>query len=68
LATAELAYQAACTADPQNALLLWQRQENLRQAGRIADADELLRQLVNKQWPARFADVQQRARWQLEAR
>jgi hypothetical protein len=65
LDTAERAYAVACAGEPGDALLLWDRAQNLRQAGRTAEADALLRKLADGQWPAQFAPLRELARSQL---
>jgi hypothetical protein len=65
LATAERAYAAACAAAPEDALLVWDRAINLRDVGQSAEADKLFHRLAEGDWPAKYADVRQRARWQL---
>jgi hypothetical protein len=64
-AMAERAYAAACAAEPGDALLLWERARNLRQAGRTTESVALLRRLVDEEWPRDTARVRDRARWQL---
>ncbi len=64
-AMAERAYAAACAAEPGDALLLWERARNLRQAGRTTESVALLRRLVDEEWPGDAARVRDRARWQL---
>jgi hypothetical protein len=61
-ATAERAFQAACAAAPDNAMLLWQRSANLRQSGRTSEADKLVRQLAEQEWPENYAHLQRQAR------
>ncbi len=65
LDTAERAYAVACAGEPGDALLLWDRAQNLRQAGRTAEAGALLRKLADGQWPAQFAPLRELARSQL---
>jgi tetratricopeptide (TPR) repeat protein len=62
---ADRAYAAACEHDPDDALLVWQRAQNLRQAGKADEADALLHRLADGQWHEQYAPVQARARWQL---
>jgi tetratricopeptide (TPR) repeat protein len=67
-ALADQAYAAAFEAEPTNADVLWERAQNLRRAGREAEARPLLRQLAEGDWEPRFAGVRAQARWQLEGR
>jgi hypothetical protein len=60
---ANRSFAAACEHDPDNALLLWRRAMNLRQAGWAAD--ECFRRLADGQWPEQYQWVRERARWQL---
>ncbi len=60
---ADRSFAAACEQDPDNALLLWQRAMSLRQAG--WDADALLHQLADGEWPEQYQWVRERAKWQL---
>jgi Tfp pilus assembly protein PilF len=68
LALADRSYKAAFEAEPTNAQLLWDRAQNLRQAGRLDEAQKLLRQLAEGSWQPRFQGLQTQARWQLERR
>src|SRR5262249_37180451 len=68
LALADQALASAFAAEPTNAQLLWDRAQNLRQAGRLAEAPQLLRQLADGSWQPRFESVQRQARWQLSNR
>jgi Tfp pilus assembly protein PilF len=62
---ADRALAAACAAEPTNAQLLWDRAQNLRQAGKAVEAQKLYRQLAEGQWQPRFTWVQAQARRQL---
>jgi predicted Zn-dependent protease len=64
---AERAYAVAAVADPDNARLLWDRAQNLRQAGHAGQADELFRALAGRDWPGEYRGIRTRARWQLES-
>jgi ferric-dicitrate binding protein FerR (iron transport regulator) len=66
LTLADRALRAAFEAEPTNAQFLWDRAENLRQAGRLAAARALYRQLAEAAWQPRFAGLQEQARWRLE--
>jgi tetratricopeptide (TPR) repeat protein len=59
---ADRAYTAAFEAEPTNAQILWDRAQNLRQAGRRAEAQALFRQLADGTWQPRFAWLQSQAR------
>ncbi len=67
-ALADRAYVAAFEAEPTDAQILWDRARNLRQAGRLSDAQALLRQLADGDWQPRFNGLRDQARWQLEGR
>ena len=49
-----------------NAQVLWDRAENLRQAGRTAAAHRVYRQIADGTWQPRFATLKERAKWALE--
>jgi Tfp pilus assembly protein PilF len=66
LALADRAWRAAFEAEPTNAGLLWERAQNLRQAGQLAQARALYRQLAEGDWQPRFAGLKAQARWALE--
>jgi ferric-dicitrate binding protein FerR (iron transport regulator) len=63
---ADRAYAAACEHDPDNALLLWQRAQNLRGTSRAAESLPLLRQLAEGEWPKSYQWIRAQARWQLD--
>jgi ferric-dicitrate binding protein FerR (iron transport regulator)/predicted Zn-dependent protease len=63
---AERAYAVAAAADPENAQLLWDRAQNLRQAGQAEEAEQLFRTLAGRDWPTAYRGISARARWQLE--
>jgi tetratricopeptide (TPR) repeat protein len=63
---AERAYAVAAAADPDNAQLLWDRAQNLRQAGHAAQAEGLFRTLAGRDWRS-SPGIRTRARWQLES-
>jgi tetratricopeptide (TPR) repeat protein len=63
---ADRAYTAAFEAEPTNAQILWDRAQSLRQNGRQAEAQKVLRQIVEGDWQPRFDWVRSQARWQLE--
>jgi tetratricopeptide (TPR) repeat protein len=63
---AERAFAAVCAAEPADGQLAWDRAQNLRQAGRVAEADALLRKLADDK--AVSASLRDRVRWQLGER
>ena len=63
---ADRAYAAAFEAEPTNAQILWDRAQNLRQAGQSVEAARLLRQIAEGRWQPRFTWLQTQAKWQLE--
>jgi predicted Zn-dependent protease len=67
LGLADRAYQAACESEPTNADYLWDRAQNLRQAGKAPEAQRVLRQIAEGRWQPRFQPTQARARAQLGA-
>ncbi len=66
LELADRAYAVAAAATPDNARLLWDRAQNLRQAGRKEQAAELFRALAGRDWP-NAPGIRTRAQWQLES-
>ncbi len=68
LKQADLALASAFAVEPTNAQILWDRAQNLRQAGNVAEANKLLRQLAEGTWQPRFQALQLQARWQLDRR
>jgi ferric-dicitrate binding protein FerR (iron transport regulator) len=65
---ADRAYRAAFEAEPTDAQLLWDRAQNLKRSGKLAEANKLLRQIVDDNWQPRFNWLKAQARWQLEGR
>jgi tetratricopeptide (TPR) repeat protein len=65
---ADRAYQAAFEREATNAQLLWDRADNLKQAGRLVQANALYRQIAEGDWQPRFATLKTQARWMLEGR
>jgi cytochrome c-type biogenesis protein CcmH/NrfG len=61
---ADLAYIAAFDAEPTNAQILWDRAQNLQQAGKTAEARQVFRQIADRQWQPRFNWIKEQARWQ----
>jgi tetratricopeptide (TPR) repeat protein len=68
LELADRAFTAAFEAEPTNAQLLWDRAQNLREAGKTVEANRLLRQLAEGTWQPRFQGLQAQARWQVKGR
>jgi tetratricopeptide (TPR) repeat protein len=68
LELADRAYRAAAEAEPSNADVLWERSQNLEQAGKPTEARRLLRQLADTTWADQYQPVQQQARRQLQGR
>jgi predicted Zn-dependent protease len=60
---ADRAYTLAFAGEATNAQILWDRAQNLQQAGRIEQARQLYRQLADGTWQPRFQGLQQQARW-----
>ena len=65
---ADRAYQAAFERESTNAQVLWDRADNLRQAGRLSRANGLYRQIAEGDWQPRFASLKTQALWMLEAK
>jgi ferric-dicitrate binding protein FerR (iron transport regulator) len=65
---ADRAFAAAFAAEPTDAQILWDRAQNLRQAGKRPEADKLVRLLADGTWQPRFQALQAQARWHLEGR
>jgi tetratricopeptide (TPR) repeat protein len=63
---AERAYTAASESEPTNAQILWDRAQNLRQSGKLTEAQKLYRQLAEGDWQPRFNWLRTQAKWQLE--
>ncbi|HKI38357.1 MAG TPA: VIT domain-containing protein [Gemmataceae bacterium] len=68
LGLADRAYAAAFEAEPTDAQILWDRAQNLCQAGKTTEAQKLYRQLAEGDWQPRFNWVRTQAKWQLEKR
>jgi hypothetical protein len=62
---ADRAFAAAFAAQPTDAQILWDRAQNLRQAGKQPEARKLLQQLAEGTWQPRFQALQAQARWHL---
>jgi tetratricopeptide (TPR) repeat protein len=62
---ADKAYVVAAESEPNNPLILWDRARLLRQAGKTDDADRLLKQIADGDWPTWYHGVRDRARWQV---
>jgi tetratricopeptide (TPR) repeat protein len=65
LELADRAFAAAYAAEPTNAQILWDRAQNLRQAGKMLEAQQLFRQIAEGRWQPRFQGLQSQARLQL---
>lgn len=65
---ANLAFAAAFESEPTNPQLLWDQAENLRQAGKLSEAQNVLRRIADGQWQPRFNWLQTQARAQLTGR
>ncbi len=65
---ADRAYRAAYEREATNAQLLWDRADNLKQAGRLVQAQTLYRQIAEGDWQPRFATLKTQARWLLEGK
>jgi tetratricopeptide (TPR) repeat protein len=65
---AERAYASVAEREPDNGLILWERAENLRQAGRAGEADALLKRLADEKGTEAFERIRSQARWQLQRR
>jgi predicted metal-dependent hydrolase len=65
---ADRAYGSAFERESTTAQILWDRAENLRQAGRVAQARKLYQQLADGDWQPRFASLKEQAKWMLEGR
>jgi tetratricopeptide (TPR) repeat protein len=63
---AELAYKAAFEAEPTNAQTLWDRAENLQQAGKAAQAQTLYRQIAEGHWGPQYAGLVAQAKLRLK--
>jgi hypothetical protein len=62
LLLADRAFEAAFTAEPTDAQVLWDRAQNLRQAGQLTRSRALVRQLAEGTWQPRFNGLQAQAR------
>jgi thioredoxin-like negative regulator of GroEL len=65
---ADRAFRAAYAAEPTDANILWEQAQTLRQAGKLAEAQRVLRQIADGTWQPRFNSLKSQARWQLEGR
>ncbi len=65
LTLADRAYAAAYESEPTNAQILWDRAQNLRQAGQNVEALRLMRQIAEGRWQPRFLGLQAQARSQV---
>jgi tetratricopeptide (TPR) repeat protein len=67
-AMADLAYEQACQAEPDNARLLWDRAKNLERAGKKEAARKVYTLLAGGKWDDQFQWIQDEARGQLKGR
>jgi tetratricopeptide (TPR) repeat protein len=67
-AMADLAYEQACQAEPDNARLLWERAKNLERAGKKKQARKVYGLLAAGKWEDRFQWIKDEARRQLKGR
>ncbi len=65
---ADRALVVAADVDPTNAEVVWQRAKNLRQAGRTAEANQLMHRLATEKWPERYQGIRSNAQYFLNAR
>jgi tetratricopeptide (TPR) repeat protein len=65
---ADRAYAAAFDAEATNAQILWDRAQNLRQAGKLDEAHKVLTQLADGKWQPRFNWLKEQARGQVRGR
>jgi tetratricopeptide (TPR) repeat protein len=63
---ADRAYLSAFETEPTNAQILWDRAQNLRQAGKTTAARSVLTQIVDGAWQPRFQSLQAQAKLQLQ--
>jgi hypothetical protein len=62
LLLADRAFEAAFASEPTDAQVLWDRAQNLRQAGQLTRSRALVRQLAEGNWQPRFSGLQAQAR------
>ena len=65
---ADRAYASAFERESSNAEILWPPADNLRQAGRLTQAQTLYRQLAETDWQPRFRHLRTQAQWQIDKR
>ncbi len=63
---ADLAYKAAYDAEPNNAQTLWDRAENLQQAGKTTQAQALYRQIAEGHWAPHYSGLVAQAKQRLK--
>ena len=66
LELADRAYASAFEAEATNAQILWDRAQVLLEAGRKDDANRLMRQVADGEWPRQFNWIQTRAKQSVE--
>jgi hypothetical protein len=59
---ADRAFRLAGEADPTNGLVVWERAQNLEQAGKPAEARQVLRHLAEGTWSVQYLELQRQAR------
>ena len=62
---ADRAFASAFEMESTNAQYLWDRAQNLRQAGKHPEARQLLKQLAEGEWQPRFQGLKTQAQWQM---
>jgi len=66
LELADRAYASAFEVEATNAQILWDRAQVLLEAGRTDDAERLLRQVADGEWPRQFNWIKSRAKQYVE--
>ena len=61
---ADRAYATAFETQPENPHILWDRAQNLQQAGSMQEAKQLLLQLADGEWKPEYRWMKDQARWQ----
>lgn len=59
---ADRAYRAAFEAEPTNAQILWDRAQNLKQAGKLTEARSVFKQIADGNWQPRFRWLKDQAK------
>jgi hypothetical protein len=63
---AEHAFRTAAEAAPDNPQILWDRAQNLRQAGKDAEVRAIMRNIAGRDWGVGYQALRDRARKELE--